>query len=675
MEPVLQKKKKQEDLLLEAKNFFNAYKKEISSSIRTGDKVVTIDFNHLKEFSIPISNELLETPQQTLAILENALDDSGLVKNPRVRLIDLPKSSFIKIREIRSKHLDQMLWIEGIIRQASDVRPQVVNAKFECPNCGALLSVLQIDSKFREPSRCTCGWKSAFRLISKEMVDTQRLVIEESSDALEGGEQPRRINVFLQEDLVDPKMEERTTPGSKVKIFGTLKEVPMPLKTGSISTRYDIAIEANNVIPLEESFEDLKINEAEEEEIRELSADQNIYKRLSSSIAPSIYGFESIKEAVLLQLFGGIKKVKSDGGSTRGDIHILLVGDPGVAKSVMLKFTSIIAPKGRYVSGKAATAAGLTAAVVKDEFLRGWALEAGAMVLSNKGTVCIDEIEKMNEQDRSAMHEALEQQTVTISKANIHASLRAETTVLAAGNPKLGRFNPYVPIPEQIDISPALLSRFDVIFVIKDLPNKIQDEAIATHVLEEHKQEVIRDIINPKLLKKYITYARQKFKPKLTDEAIEEIKEFYVKLRGQSTGGDSTVKPIPITARQLEGIIRLSEAHAKMHLRTEVKREDAKKAIELLKISLTQVGYDEETKTFDIDKITSGISAGKRSKILVVRETIAQLESRLGKLIPLEELEKALEGKLSPVELEDSITQLSKSGDIFRPKKGFIQKT
>ena len=157
MEPVLQKKKKQEDLLLEAKNFFNAYKKEISSSIRTGDKVVTIDFNHLKEFSIPISNELLETPQQTLAILENALDDSGLVKNPRVRLIDLPKSSFIKIREIRSKHLDQMLWIEGIIRQASDVRPQVVNAKFECPNCGALLSVLQIDSKFREPSRCTCG--------------------------------------------------------------------------------------------------------------------------------------------------------------------------------------------------------------------------------------------------------------------------------------------------------------------------------------------------------------------------------------------------------------------------------------------------------------------------------------------------------------------------------------
>lgn len=675
MEPVAQKKKKQEDLLLEAKNFFDSHKKEIGSSIRSGERVINIWFQQLSEHSHILAESVLETPQQTLAIMENALDDSGLCKNPRIRLSELPKSALIKIREIRSKHLDRMLWIEGIIRQASDVRPQVVNARFECPNCGALLSVMQIDNKFREPSRCTCGWKSSFRLLSKEMVDTQRLVLEESPDSLEGGEQPRRISVFLQEDLVDPKMEERTTPGSKIKIFGVLKEVPIPLKTGSISTRYDIAIEANNIIPLEESFEDLNINEEETEQILELAADPNVYKRLSHSIAPSIYGFEQIKEAVLLQLIGGIKKVKSDGGSTRGDIHVLLVGDPGVAKSVMLKFASTIAPKGRYVSGKAATAAGLTAAVVKDEFLRGWSLEAGAMVLSNKGTVCIDELEKMNEQDRNAMHEALEQQTVSISKANIHATLRAETSVLAAGNPKLGRFNPYVPIPEQIDISPALLSRFDVIFVIKDLPNKIQDEAIATHVLEEHKQEVIRDIINPKLLRKYISYTKQKFKPKLTDEAIEEIKEFYVKLRSQSTSSESSIKPIPITARQLEGIIRLSEAHAKMHLRNEVKREDAKKAIELLRISLMQVGYDEESKTFDIDRITSGITAGKRSKILVVREAIAQLESRLGKLIPLEELEKLLEGKLSSVELEDSIMQLSKSGDIFRPKKGFIQKT
>jgi replicative DNA helicase Mcm len=1134
------KKKKFEELSLESKNFFDYHKKEIGKSMREGDKVISLSFDNIAEFSPLLSESLSEMPEQTIEIMESAFEELGIgsIKGSRIRLTDLPNTFNVKIREIRAKNLDQLLSVEGIVRQASDVRPQVVNAKFECPTCGAILSVLQIDRKFREPSRCSCGFKGSFRLLSKEMVDTQRLVIEESPDSLDGGEQPRRINVFLKEDLVDPKMEDRTTPGSKVKILGVLKEVPVPLQTGAISTRFDIAIEANNTIPLEESFESLDISEEEIKEILEIAADPYLHKRLTQSIAPSIYGFDQIKESVLLQLFGGVKKKKSDGGSTRGDIHLLLVGDPGVAKSVLLKFASTIAPKGRYVSGKAASAAGLTAAVVKDEFLKGWSLEAGAMVLSNKGAVCIDEIEKMTEQDRSAMHEAMEQQcyhhdtiitlangkevkigefvesllnknkdkiiqgkdclilpyneeevlttdftnisktkisriskhkafskfikikfshgreikvtpehpvfvakdgaiitkradevifgdaipiplnypiegkiqklekipynhrakqhikipetnspelykiigyilsegskeknrgkfiglnftnkdprvlkdfeelmqiefgispykqikidengerwmyryvskelaefvrtnmpeiamlsgekqipswvmqgrkedikkmlsalfegdgyasakdrtirigyktkskrlaeqiqdlllrfsirssitadreyfrvsitsynnifnfkekigfitpeknaiiekylnekvirrfvknklpiefnekiisiikeegiekvgkytqyniifdhqkrkdkfsfsidflknllpllkeesnkkfikeltseigwehisgieiipneyeqwvyditiepnhnfisqasilhnTVTISKANIHATLRAETTVLAAGNPKLGRFDPYTPIPQQIDISPALLSRFDVIFVIRDLPNKSQDEAIATHVLQEHKQEIVRDIIEPKLLRKYISYARQKIKPKLTNAAIEEIKDFYVKLRNQSTRSDADIKPIPITARQLEGIIRLSEANAKLRLSPEVLVEDARKAIELLKISLRQVGYDEETKTFDIDKITSGISSSKRSKILVVRETISLLEAKIGKLIPIEEIEKALEGKVTQIELEEALNQLSKSGDIFRPKKGFIQR-
>ncbi len=665
---------KQEDLVLEAKNFFEAYKKEIGESIRREESIVRLSFPDLVSFSPTLSEKVIDSPEETLAILELALEESGLVNKPRVRLWDLPKSSLTKIRDIRAKHLDKLLWTEGIVRQASDVRPQVVNARFECPNCGAILSVLQIDRKFREPSRCSCGWKGNFKPLSKEMVDAQRLVIEESPESLEGGEQPRRINLFLKEDLVDPKMESRTTPGSKVKIFGILKEVPVPIQTGAISTRFDIALEANNIVPMEESFEQLEMTEEDETQIKELAADPNVFKKLSRSIAPSIYGFEKIKEAVLLQLFGGVKKIKSDKGATRGDIHILLVGDPGVAKSVMLKTTSMIATKGRYVSGKAATAAGLTAAVVRDEFLRGWSLEGGAMVLSNKGIVCIDEIEKMDEHDRSTMHEAMEQQSVTISKANIQATLRAETTVLAAGNPKLGRFDPYTPIPQQIDISPSLLSRFDVIFVIRDVPDKAQDEAIASHVLEEHKQVAKRAIVDSVLLRKYIAYARRKIKPQLTDEAIEEIKNFYIKLRSQPGRADSGIKPIPITARQLEGIIRLSEAHAKMRLSDEVGRKDSKVAIDLLKYSLMQVGYDEETKSFDIDRVTTGITSSKRGKILLVRETLAQLESRLGKLIPIEELKNALKGNLSDTEIEDSIDQLSKAGDIFKPKKGFVQK-
>ena len=669
--------KKREELSQEAKRFFEAYKgKIIGESLREKETVVYLDFMDLLEFSPTLSDNVLETPIETLALLEDALAQLGIQKNPRIRLSTLPDSESIhmQIRNIRAKHLDQMIWIEGIVRQASDVRPQVVNARFECPTCGAVLSVLQIDKKFHEPSRCSCGRKGQFKILSKEMVDAQRLVIEESPDSMEGGEQPKRLSIFLQEDLVEPKLEERTTPGSRVRIFGVLKEVPIPLQTGSISTRFDIAIEANNIIPLEETFSDLKISEEDEKQILEIAADPNAYKRLSQSIAPSVYGFNKIKEALLLQLFSGIKKKKSDGGFTRGNIHILLVGDPGVAKSVTLKFISRIAPKGRYVSGKATTGAGLTAAVVKDEFLKGWSLEAGAMVLSNKGTVCIDEIEKMDEHDRSTMHEAMEQQSVSISKANIQATLRAETSVLAAGNPKLGRFDPFTPIPQQIDISPALLSRFDVIFILRDIPNKTQDEAIASHVLEEHQQEVVRDVIAPELLRKYIAHA-QKFKPKLTDEAASEIKDFYIKLRNQSVSTDRDIKPIPITARQLEAIIRLSEACARVRLSNTVTPADATRAIDLLKYSLMQVGYDEETKTFDIDKITTGISSSKRNKIVTVRETIARLESRLGKLIPITEIQNELQNKMSNLEIDDAIQDLLKPGDfIFQPKQGYVQR-
>src|SRR3989338_4578138 len=387
----MDKKKKHEDLVIEAQKFFNAHKKELGVSLRSSEIVIHLNFMSLQEFSTPLADHLKEAPEETIGILEEAIGESGIGKDPRVRLTEIPKESFfVKIREIRARHLDQFLWIEGIVRQASEVRPQVVNAKFECPSCGAILSVLQIDRKFREPSRCSCGRKGFFKLVSKQMVDAQRLVLEESPEALVGGEQPRRMNVFLKEDLVEPKMEERTTPGSKVKVLGVLNEVPVPLPLG-VSTRFDLAIDANNIIPLEETYEDLRINEEDELQIKELSLDSEIFRRLIENIAPSIYGYEEIKQAFVLQLFGGVRKQKIDGTVSRGDIHVLLVGDPGVAKSVILKFISKVAPKGRYVVGRSASGAGLTATVVRDEFLRGWSLEAGAMVLSNKGIVCIDE--------------------------------------------------------------------------------------------------------------------------------------------------------------------------------------------------------------------------------------------------------------------------------------------
>ncbi len=669
-----QKSSKNEELIIEAKNFFNFHKKELGKSLRKHNGVLYLDFMQISEFSNKLSDEILANPEETLRIIEVGISESGLIKDVRVRLSNLPSGHGIKVRNIRSKHLNEMISIEGIVRQASDVRPQVVNAKFECPSCGTIISVLQMEKKFREPTRCSCGRRGGFKLISKSMVDTQRLVIEESPESLSGGEQPKRINVFVREDLVEPHMEEKTTPGSKVNVIGILKEVPVPLSTGGLSTRFELAIDANNLIPLEETFEDVEITEEDEEKILELSGDPKVFDKLANSISPNIWGYEEIKKSLVLQLFGGVNKKHKSGARSRGDMHILLIGDPGVAKSQMLEFMSKISPKGRYVVGKSASGAGLTATVVRDEYLKGWSLEAGAMVLSNKGLVCIDELEKMDPQDRSAMHEALEQQTVTISKANVQANLRAETSVLAAANPKFGRFDPYQAIAQQIELPPTLINRFDIIFTMRDIPDKEKDERIASHVLQEHKEEGEDMLIERDLFRKYSAYAKQKIHPLLSEEASKELKKFYVNLRNRPVSSEAALRPIPISARQLGALIRMAEASAKIRLSESVDKQDAQIAIELMKYYLMQVGYDYESKSFDIDRISSRVTSSQRGKIMSVRETITELEGRLGKLIPVEEIEKELEGKMTKDEIEQAITKLNSSGDIFKPRRGYVQK-
>jgi replicative DNA helicase Mcm len=336
-----------------------------------------------------------------------------------------------------------------------------------------------------------------------------------------------------------------------------------------------------------------------------------------------------------------------------------------------------ISPKGRYVVGKSASGAGLTATVVRDEYLRGWSLEAGAMVLANKGLVCIDELEKMDPNDRSAMHEAMEQQTITVSKANVQATLRAETSVLAAANPKFGRFDPSQPIAQQIDLPPTLINRFDIIFTLRDIPDRMKDERIADHVLREHRKEGEESTISRELFRKYVAYAKQRIRPELSDDAVEEIKKFYIDLRNRPTEykSDAEMRSIPISARQLQALVRMAEASAKVKLQKTVKREDAKIAIDLMKYYLMQVGYDSESKTFDIDKISGRFSASQRGKIFSVRDIIIDLENKVGKMIPMEEIEKAVEGKVTRDELDTAIEKLKSSGEIFSPKRGFLQRT
>lgn len=651
------------------------YHKDLVKQASKGQKNLKIDFGVLSKFNPELAELLLEAPEDTIKAAELAIanfDIEGDTKNFKVRFFNISESQKTPIREIRSIHLDKFITFEGVVRQKSDVRPQVTSARFECPACGNIITVLQTDTAFKEPSRCSCGRKGRFRLISKELIDAQRIVLEEAAEDLDGGEQPKRLPIFLKSDLVSPLSDKRTNPGSKIKVTGIIKEIPIE-QGGIKTTKYDIILDTNHVQAVQEDFYELVISPEEEIEITEMAKDPKIFEKLRDSLAPSIHGHNSPKEAILLQMFGGVSKKREKGDVTRGDIHVLLIGDPGSGKSQLLKRVSTIAPKSKYVSGKGASGTGLTASVVKDEFLKGWALEAGTLVLANKGLCCIDEMDKMSKEDQVAMHEALEQQTVTIAKANIQATLRAETTVLAAANPKMGRFDPYELIAKQIELPPTIINRFDLIFPFRDLPNQAKDEQLADFLLDLHQREAKKEThFSSDLVKKYVSYARR-LRPKITDAAAKEIKEYYVRMR--NSGNKEGNNAVPISARQFEALVRLSEASAKSELRPKVLKKDARRAIDLVQYSLEQIGTDPDTGKIDIDTLTTGITSSHRNNVSTVKQIINELENVFGKSIPVEDVERECELKgVDKEKTNEILEKLKKSGDIYSPRHGVISK-
>ncbi|MBI4018477.1 MAG: minichromosome maintenance protein MCM [Candidatus Aenigmarchaeota archaeon] len=633
------------------------------------EEPLILDFNDLDRYEPVLADQLLEEPEQLLKQFHEAVKNiEGSLVNVRIR--NLPERRVVRIRNLRAKHLGKLIMIDTIIKAGSEVKPQVQEAIFQCPECGTKISVVQSGNILEKPYQCECGRRGDFELVAKKMIDVRWLVGVEPFE-LTTGERPGEISVFLKEDLTTPRMQRKTDPGNRIKVVGVLKELPKRIK-GKLSTRMDMYIEGNYVEPSDIEFEELEISEEEERLIKELASDPGIYEKLKASVAPGIYGFDEIKEALVLQMFGGNRKVLPDGTIIRGNIHVLLTGDPGVGKSVLLKLISSTMPRSRYVSGSGVSGAGLTATVVKNEAIGGWVLEAGALILCNKGLIAIDEFDKMSRDDQIAMHEATSIETVSIAKASIVATLPAQTAVLAGANPKFGRFVVDMPIVQQLDIPETLLSRFDLKFALRDKPDRAQDEKLADHIIiSRTTPEVIEPIIDKNLLRKYIAYAKQISDIELTPQAAQELKNFYVDMRNQYATGETFV--VSITLRQYEALIRLAEASAKIRLSTRIDAQDAARAINLMKYSLQQLGYDVETGRFDIDKLESGVTASRRKRMVTVLEIIGRMQREEGKEVDVEDVKASAE-ELGMESIDEILEQLKREGSIYEPRPGFIRK-
>ena len=648
--------------------FSTSYKDDVFEILEKypDERSLNVDYTALEMFDPDLADLLIDKPEEVIQAAQIAIKNiDPLVKDADMHIRFENLTNVIPLKTLLSKYIGTFVSADGIVRKTDDIRPRIETGVFECRGCMRLHEVEQTSSNtIIEPSLCSeCGGRS-FRLLQEESkyIDTQTARMQEPLENLSGGTEPKQMLMVLEDDLVD-----ELNPGDKVRITGTLRTF-----REERSGKFKNYIYVNHIEPLEQEFEELQLSEEDEEKIIELSKDPHIYEKIIKSTAPSIRGYRDVKEAIALQLFGGSAKQLEDETKLRGDIHILIVGDPGIGKSQILKYVSRLAPRSIYTSGKGTTGAGLTAAAVRDE-LGGWSLEAGALVLGDQGNVCVDELDKMRSEDRSALHEALEQQTVSIAKAGIMATLNSRCSVLAAANPKFGRFDRYKVLAEQIDLPAPIISRFDLIFVIEDKPSREGDAKLADHILKIHKENTIDYEIEPELLRKYIAYARKTVNPTLTDEANEVLKEFYVSTRNSNPEEQGAV---PITARQLEAIIRLAEASAKIKLKDVVEKEDAEKAVRLQMACLKKVGVDPETGEMDIEVLEGRTPKSDRDKIQRVTEEIALLEEEYAGNAPLNILISNMNEKygVSQEKVESIVRNLQQKGVIYEPDTGYFKR-
>ncbi|XP_054715712.1 DNA replication licensing factor mcm5-A-like [Uloborus diversus] len=602
-------------------NFVYYYRDQLKQHYNLQQYWLEVSLEDLTSFDELLGEKLNKQPTEYLPLFEEAAREvADEITKPRpegeenihdIQIMMRSNANPCLMRDLKSDHISKLVKIPGIITAASSVQAKSTTISIQCRSCKEIVPKIKINPGFdglNLPRRCNsdqttgqprCPVDPYFIIPDKsECVDFQVLKMQELPDHVPHGEMPRHIQLYCDRNLC-----ERVVPGNRVTVLGIycIKKFTRAKRGPSEKANIGIRNPYVRVIGLSVVTEGagrstgISFTPEEEETFRFLASSPNIFERITKSIAPSIYGSLDIKKAIACMLFGGSRKRLPDGLTRRGDINILLLGDPGTAKSQLLKFVEKVAPVGVYTSGKGSSAAGLTASVIRDPVSRNFIMEGGAMVLADGGVVCIDEFDKMREDDRVAIHEAMEQQTISIAKAGITTTLNSRCAVFAAANSVFGRWDE-TRAEENIDFMPTILSRFDMIFIVKDEHDERKDSRLAKHVMGLHMNalqstEEVEGELSLATLKKYIAFCRSRCGPRLSHEASEKLKNYYFYMRGNRENQSDKKSTIPITVRQLEAICRISEALAKMELQPFATERHVDEAMRLFQVSTLDAAH------------------------------------------------------------------------------------
>lgn len=656
---------------------------ELAQAYPGGGTTLTIDHSDLFQYDPSLADDLIENPRRITKALNEALRRYDLpspieMDEATVVVENLPESVRFDVGGYRADSIGQYLAVQGQVAKTSDVRPRPEVAVFECQRCGHRIDIPQKGGEFQTPHECAgCERQGPFEtdFAASEWVNHQKLRLQQPPEQTKGGNSSF-VDVHLEGEAVG-----QVHPGDRATVAG-LMSVEEPSNEKQLA--FEPQIDGRAVTREETTYEDVEIEEHRDEIEAYASGEYgDPYELLVDSIAPRVQGMREIKEAVALQMFGGVRAEHPDGTFERGDPHILLLGDPGTAKSTILEDVENKAPRSTYASGKGASAAGMTAAAVRDDFgPQEWSLEAGALVLADEGIACVDEIDKVDEGAVESMHEALSKQKVHVNKGGINTKLPARTALLAAGNPKHGRFDPNQAIAEQIELGPTMLSRFDLLFMIEDTPDEEQDETIIKGMLDsrnaaakytadgvepsDEELDTIQPAVDAEVHRAWIAMAKQEVTPRIPEPQKEELKESFKVLRMANGEGKQT--PVPVTFRYLEGIQRLAEASARVRLSDTVSSEDIKRSSRLVGRSLRDVGMDPDTGKMDADVIETGTSMSQKDRLKEVYRTVVSLKDDNPDGVPVDEVVAKFEtADVDADQLRYDVQKLVNQGDMYYP--------